>query len=217
MVGKLVVVMGIDGSGKTTLINNIKQCSENIPRIKPMSIFKDSVFTRELEQVAELNGKTRREMYSPILRSIVWRNDLINNTLLKVVPELENGNIVILDRYYLCNKIYSNFDVQNLSHMDKLFEILPKPDLGLYLDVKVDIALDRIEKRGLKKSPYETKENLNKLRNKYLEHIVQEQYPILKIDANLSEKEVLRIALDKIFEILYKNQSEERESNGRNI
>ncbi len=217
MVGKLVVVMGIDGSGKTTLINNIKQCSENIPRIKPMSIFKDSVFTRELEQVAELNGKTRREMYSPILRSIVWRNDLINNTLLKVVPELENGNIVILDRYYLCNKIYSNFDEQNLSHMDKLFEILPKPDLGLYLDVKVDIALDRIEKRGLKKSPYETKENLNKLRNKYLEHIVQEQYPILKIDANLSEKEVLRIALDKIFEILYKNQSEERESNGRNI
>ena len=208
MVGKLVVVMGIDGSGKTTLINNIKQCSENIPRIKPMSIFKDSVFTRELEQVAELNGKTRREMYSPILRSIVWRNDLINNTLLKVVPELENGNIVILDRYYLCNKIYSNFDEQNLSHMDKLFEILPKPDLGLYLDVKVDIALDRIEKRGLKKSPYETKENLNKLRNKYLEHIVQEQYPILKIDANLSEKEVLRIALDKIFEILYKNQSE---------
>ena len=156
-------------------------------------------------------------MYSPILRSIVWRNDLINNTLLKVVPELENGNIVILDRYYLCNKIYSNFDEQNLSHMDKLFEILPKPDLGLYLDVKVDIALDRIEKRGLKKSPYETKENLNKLRNKYLEHIVQEQYPILKIDANLSEKEVLRIALDKIFEILYKNQSEERESNGRNI
>ena len=217
MVGKLVVVMGIDGSGKTTLINNIKQCSENIPRIKPMSIFKDSVFTRELEQVAELNGKTRREMYSPILRSIVWRNDLINNTLLKVVPELENGNIVILDRYYLCNKIYSNFDEQNLSHMDKLFEILPKPDLGLYLDVKVDIALDRIEKRGLKKSPYETKENLNKLQNKYLEHIVQEQYPILKIDANLSEKEVLRIALDKIFEILYKNQSEERESNGRNI
>ncbi len=217
MVGKLVVVMGIDGSGKTTLINNIKQCSENIPRIKPMSIFKDSVFTRELEQVAELNGKTRREMYSSILRSIVWRNDLINNTLLKVVPELENGNIVILDRYYLCNKIYSNFDEQNLSHMDKLFEILPKPDLGLYLDVKVDIALDRIEKRGLKKSPYETKENLNKLRNKYLEHIVQEQYPILKIDANLSEKEVLRIALDKIFEILYKNQSEERESNGRNI
>ena len=217
MVGKLVVVMGIDGSGKTTLINNIKQCSENIPRIKPMSIFKDSVFTRELEQVAELNGKTRREMYSPILRSIVWRNDLINNTLLKVVPELENGNIVILDRYYLCNKIYSNFDEQNLSHMDKLFEILPKPDLGLYLDVKVDIALDRIEKRGLKKSPYETKENLNKLRNKYLEHIVQEQYPILKIDANLSEKEVLRIALDKIFEILYKNQSEEGESNGRNI
>ena len=217
MVGKLVVVMGIDGSGKTTLINNIKQCSENIPRIKPMSIFKDSVFTRELEQVPELNGKTRREMYSPILRSIVWRNDLINNTLLKVVPELENGNIVILDRYYLCNKIYSNFDEQNLSHMDKLFEILPKPDLGLYLDVKVDIALDRIEKRGLKKSPYETKENLNKLRNKYLEHIVQEQYPILKIDANLSEKEVLRIALDKIFEILYKNQSEERESNGRNI
>ena len=217
MVGKLVVVMGIDGSGKTTLINNIKQCSENIPRIKPMSIFKDSVFTRELEQVAELNGKTRREMYSSILRSIVWRNDLINNTLLKVVPELENGNIVILDRYYLCNKIYSNFDEQNLSHMDKLFEILPKPDLGLYLDVKVDIALDRIEKRGLKKSPYETKENLNKLRNKYLEHIVQEQYSILKIDANLSEKEVLRIALDKIFEILYKNQSEERESNGRNI
>lgn len=63
------------------------------------------------------------------------------------MPELENGNTVILDKYTLCNKVYSNLRNMGLEHMDRMLDILPKPDLGIYLDVNVDTALKRISEK----------------------------------------------------------------------
>ena len=147
MKGKLIVIMGIDGSGKTTLVGNLEECGCDVDNWKCMSIFDNSVFTKELEEVAKRQGKTRRECFSKDLRSIIWRSDLINNVYQYVVPELENGNTVILDRYTLCNKVYSNLRNMGLEHMDRMLDILPKPDLGIYLDVNVDTALKRISEK----------------------------------------------------------------------
>lgn len=218
MSGILIVVMGIDGAGKTTLINNIKKCSINVSKIKCMSIFDNSIFTQELEDTAEMQGKSRRQVYSPELRSIVWRNDLINNTLTRVVPELEKGNIVILDRYCLCNKIYSDLGKNGLIHMDKILEVLPKPDLGIFLDVNVYVALKRIEERKKEQAPYETLDKLEELRKKYLDSLPYEGYPIIKINANLPAKEVTKQALKNIMKIMnQKTQKGRKEEIGRNI
>ena len=205
--GILIVVMGIDGAGKTTLINNIKRYGKNISRLKTMSIFDNSIFTKELEETAEMQHKTRREVYSSRLRSIVWRNDLINNTLTRVVLELEKGNVVILDRYCLCNKIYSSLEEQGLEHMDKLLDILPKPDLGIYLDVSVDEAVKRIKNRGKEIAPYETAEKLKRIREKYLRNLTQEKYPIVRVNGNLSEKEVTEETVEHIINLFNKKMS----------
>ena len=218
MNGILIVVMGIDSAGKTTLINNIKRCSINVPKIKCMSIFDNSIFTQELEKTAEMQGKTRRQVYSPELRSIVWRNDLINNTLTRVVPELEKGNIVILDRYCLCNKIYSSLHENGLMHMDKILEALPKPDLGIFLDVNVYVTIKRIEERKKEQAPYETLEKLEELRKKYLVSLPYEGYSIIKIDANLPANEVTKQTLKNIMKIMnQKTQKGRKEEIGRNI
>ena len=214
MNGLLIVIMGIDGAGKTTLIQNIKKCSINISGLKSMSIFDESIFTKELEETADKQGKTRREMFSPRLRSIIWRNDLINNTLTKVVPELEKGHIVILDRYCLCNKVYSNLEKEGLSHMDKILDILPKPDLGIFLDVNESVAVERIKKRGKEIAPYETIQKLKELRTRYLQKLPEEQYPIFSINANLSEKEVTEQTIKCIVQILNKKMQKRNEKNG---
>ncbi len=210
MKGKLIAIMGIDGSGKTTLVGNLEKCGCGIDNWKCMSIFDNSIFTEELETVARQQGKTRRECFSKELRSITWRSDLINNVFRYVIPELERGNTIILDRYTLCNKVYSNLEKSRLGHMDKILEVLPKPDLGIYLDVDIDVALSRINKRSEKKrAPYEKKEGLIDLERKYKRLMPQESYPIVAINANLSEKEVTRSALDAIIRVINKDKGKD--------
>lgn len=211
MKGKLIAIMGIDGSGKTTLVGNLKKCGCEINNWKCMSIFDNSIFTEELEKVAKQQEKTRRECFSKELRSIMWRSDLINNVFKYVIPELNKGCTVILDRYTLCNKVYSDLEKSDLGYMDKILEILPKPDLGIYLDVDIDVALGRINTRNKKdQAPYERKEGLINLAAKYKQLIPQEGYPIIKINANLSEKEVTRNALDAILMIINRDKGKDR-------
>lgn len=210
MEGKLIAIMGIDGSGKTTLVGNLQKCGSGIENWKCMSIFDNSIFTEELEMVARQRGKTRRECFSKELRSITWRSDLINNMFRYVIPELEKGSTIILDRYTLCNKVYSNLERSGLGYMDKILEVLPSPDLGIYLDVDIDVALRRINKRtGKERAPYEKKEGLIDLERKYKKLMLQEGYPIVKINANLSEKEVTRSALDAIIRVINRDKGKE--------
>lgn len=207
MKGNLIVIMGIDGSGKTTLVGNLEKCGYDVDNWKCMSIFDNSVFTKELEEVAKQQGKTRRTCFSQELRSLTWRTDLINNAYRYVLPELENGNTVILDRYTLCNKVYSNLRKMELEHMDKMLDILPKPDLGMYLDVNIDTALKRIsERKSLERAPYERRDGLIQIKGLYEELMLQEDYPIVRIDANLSKREVTKEALDNIIKLVNKKK-----------
>lgn len=207
MQGNFIVIMGIDGSGKTTLVRNLENCSCNIDSWKCMSIFDNSIFTKELEEIAKQQGKTRREFFSKELRSLIWRSDLINNVYKYVIPELKNGNTVILDRYTLCNKVYSNLKSRELEHMDRMLDILPKPDLGIYLDVDIDVALKRIRERdALEKAPYENKKGLVRLKGIYEELMLQEDYPIVRINANLSQREVTKEAVSDIIKLINKEK-----------
>ena len=210
--GKLIVLMGIDGAGKTTLLNNLNKCSDalHLSNWRFKSVFENPIFTKELETVANENGKTRRECFSSNLRSIIWRNDLINNTLLYILPELEKGNTVILDRYTLCNRVYSKLDDSNLQHMDKMLEILPKPDLGIFLDVDIDIAIKRINERGNERAPYEDKKGLKELRQRYLQLMPLEKYSIVTINANQPERLVVEDVFYKIIQ-LYQKHTKEKE------
>ncbi len=210
MKGKLIAIMGIDGSGKTTLVGNLEKCGCEIDNWKCMSIFDNSIFTEELETVARQQWKTRRECFSKELRSITWRSDLINNVFRYVIPELEKGSTIILDRYTLCNKVYSSLEKSGLGYMDRILEVLPRPDLGIYLDVDIDVALRRINKRnGKERAPYEKKEGLIDLERKYKRLIPQEGYPIVRINANLSEKEVTRSALDAIIRVVNRDKGKD--------
>ena len=135
---------------------------------------------------------------------------MINNVFNDVIPELENGNIIILDRYKLCNKVYSNLEISDLGHMDRMLEILPNPDLGIYLDVDIDVALSRINNRNNRElAPYEKKEGLIALKERYEKLIQQENYNIIKVDANLSEKEVTKCALDSIIREIENSREED--------
>ena len=59
------------------------------------------------------------------------------------------------------------------------------------------------------RAPYEKKVGLIDLERKYEKLMPQEGYPIVKINANLSEKEVTRSALDAIIRVINRDKGKD--------
>lgn len=204
--GKLIVIMGCDGTGKTTLINNIDKYYSKKFNIITFSGFGDKKYTSELEKIAKEQGKERKEIFSADLRSCVWMVDLLNITLKDVNKYLAEGKIVILDRYSLCARIYAKVVRNaNIEHLYKTFEILPKPDVGIFLDANINVIYNRILKRNIKLAPHENPMKLNEIRNEYIKEIKDEDYPIFKVNANYSEIKLLNSCMNIILNNLNKN------------
>ena len=69
----------------------------------------------------------------------------------EILPILDTGKNVILDRYVLCIKLFTELFLQpSCNCLSKALECLPNPDIGIYLNVDVDIAIARIQQRSRK-------------------------------------------------------------------
>ncbi len=155
---KLIVIEGLDGSGKTTQIEKIKKYLST-KNIKTKYIhFPDynspvygeliSRFLRgELGSINEVN---------PYLVALLYAGDR-NNAKEKINNWLQQDYVVLADRY-----VYSNIAYQGTKlHTDKEKEDfiqwvldteynkfqIPKPDLNLYLDVPFSFIKQNLKQR----------------------------------------------------------------------
>ncbi|MBI4653353.1 dTMP kinase [Candidatus Kuenenbacteria bacterium] len=164
--GKLIVIDGLDGSGKATqtklLIkklknNGYKTATINFPQY---SSFFGQTIGRYLK--GEF-GKAKD--VSPYLISILYAADRWQKKN-KMKKWLKQGKIIICDRYVSSNQIHQTGKLKTknekqkfLKWLDKLeFELfkIPKPDLVLFLNVPYKISQKLIEKRGNKKDIHES-------------------------------------------------------------
>jgi len=162
MSGKLVVFEGIDGSGKTTVHNILKEM---------LSDYDCFVFSREPSD--GVHGRKAREM---LCKGIGFSKELFY-TILKdraehvdnlINPALERGKIVVLDRYFISNMVYqgrSNFDLNYILMINRM--VAPEPDLVVYFDVTVGEALKRLMASRKEFSVFETGEELRRVRDNY--------------------------------------------------
>lgn len=144
--GFFVAIEGIDGSGKTTFINNYQKNN------------KEHVVTTRMpggtEFAESLRDHARNADVSPLTQLLTYAaciNDCLENT---VAPAIDAGKIVISDRSYLSTYAYQVS--QNQSLLTPLFvEILKaapiKPDLTIFINIKPETAMERelAEDRGV--------------------------------------------------------------------
>lgn len=106
------------------------------------------------------------------------------------VQKLVEDNInVITTRYYFSSLAYnakSEAEYQFVAHLNQHF---PPPDLLIYLDIPVDIALKRICDRPLKEV-YENEEKLTLVRNNFEKIMGNYKYPFVKIDGCKTPQEI---------------------------
>ena len=148
--GKLFVVEGIDGSGKTTQLALLA---------KWLSAAGHRVFVTEwnssaLVKAATKTGKKKNAL-TPMTFSLLHATDFADRLLYRIVPPLKAGMIVLADRYS-----YTAFARDVARGCDRewvrdLYSFAVRPDLAVYFKVPIDVSLDRLLARRVKLKFYE--------------------------------------------------------------
>jgi dTMP kinase len=154
--GKLIVVEGIDGSGKSTQLRLLEKWFQS----KESSVFLTEWNSSETVRRITSKGK-RKGRLTPITFSLLHATDFADRYERNILPLLHAGYIVLADRY-----IYTAFarDIVrgcNPKWVKRVYEFAVKPDLVFYFKVPVDIAVERILSGRPKLKYYEAGMDLN--------------------------------------------------------
>src|SRR6476619_7578707 len=144
--GKLFVVEGIDGSGKTTQLGLLA---------KWLAAEGHKVFVTEWNSSALVKAGTKKNALTPMTFSLLHATDFADRLLYKIIPPLKAGMIVLADRY-----AYTAFARDATRGVDRqwvreLYSFAVRPDLALYFRVPIDVSLDRLTARRVKLKFYE--------------------------------------------------------------
>lgn len=204
MRGKLIILFGIDGSGKSTILKMLEK--SGLDNIVYTSCLKNAVFEEELYCAEKKLNFSRRDVFSYEFKYVLHTGSVIYNAFEHVVPILDNGKNVILDRYVICVRLFANLFLNpSYNCLSKALDCLPTPDLGIYLDVNVDTAVQRIQERsnqtGVPPHYSESRESLLMKKAGYESMILHKPYPIAKIDANKTIGEVCDFILELLNEV----------------
>lgn len=148
--GKLFVVEGIDGSGKTTQAALLATwlSAAGLP------VFLTEWNSSTLVKKATRAGKKRNAL-TPTTFSLLHATDFADRLIYKIIPPLKGGMIVLADRYAytaLARDVVRGVDRQ---WVRDLYGFAVRPDVTLYFRVPVGVALDRLLARGRKPKYYE--------------------------------------------------------------
>ncbi|MES2995936.1 MAG: dTMP kinase [Verrucomicrobiota bacterium] len=182
--GKLIVIEGIDGTGKSTqaqrLADWLRGRGHDVVQSREPT---DGTWGRKLRESAATGRLSREEELEWFL------NDRREHVETLILPALQAGKTVVLDRYYFSTMAYQGargLDPREIRVSNESFA--PRPDLLLILDLAVPAALMRIGVRGDTANEFEQCENLERCRAIFL---TLEGEPFTRIiDSNGSTAEV---------------------------
>ena len=185
--GKLIVVEGIDGSGKSTQLSLLRRWLE----AEGYRVFFTEWNSSALVQRAIRRGK-KKDLLTPTTFSLLHAADFADRLSYQILPPLKGGMVVLADRY-----VFTAFarDVARGVHpqwVREMYSIAPRPDLALYFRVPIEVSLERILNGRQKLKYYEAGMDL-KLSSDPLESFRLFQSRVLGIYDSLTREFGLKV------------------------
>lgn len=191
--GAFIAFEGIDGSGKST---QIKLLSDRL-RKDGISFYAtmeptDSPIGSLIHQV--MTGRMRADPKVIAALFVADRLDHLLNEVNGISHKIEEGTVVIIDRYYFSSYAYQSVDVPMdwvINANEQSSRIL-RPDINIFIDVDPDVALERIAKNRFQRELFEEKARLVQVRQKYMEAFekLKDCEQVVVIDGNRTSAEI---------------------------
>lgn len=137
--GKLFIVEGIDGSGKSTQLSLLHKWLESKGYGVVFSEWNSSPLVKDTTKL----GK-KKKMLTPATFSLIHATDFADRTERSILPLLKAGAVVLCDRY-----VYTAFARDVARGMDRewvrgLYGFAVKPTVGFYFRVPLETAIGRL-------------------------------------------------------------------------
>lgn len=196
---------GIDGSGKSTQMKLLKEKLESTG---------NSVFST-FEPTKGPIGKMIRDIFNHKMEAdhrtiaALFAADRLEHILDKkegMLAKLDEGYIVLTDRYYLSSYAYhgTHMPMDWVMQTNALSAQLLKPDVHIFIDITAETGMQRLQASRGNLELYETLDNQKKTREKYFEAFekVKDEEKVVIVDGERDPsaiaKEIWR-AVDNIF------------------
>ena len=202
---QFIVIEGIDGSGKSTQAELLKeyfvsQGEKAVISPEPSSGIIGNLIRQALKKRVFFTADRQRfdEQMAYLFASD--RHDHLYNDIDGVYKLIRDGFNVISTRYYFSSLAYNSHTAEQFDFIQKLNHKFPPPDITIYLDLPVEISLARTKDRSLKEI-YETKEKLTLVRDNYQTIFKNYRSKLLTIDGtqqrDVIKQQIIDFCLEK--------------------
>ncbi|HDI74614.1 MAG TPA: dTMP kinase [Thermoprotei archaeon] len=161
--GFFIAFEGIDGAGLTTqailLERYLRERGFNVILTKEPT---DGLLGGLIK--AALRGEWKTD---PATIQLLFAADRSHHVRHHILPALEEGKIVICDRYVLSSLAYGSVDL-DYRWLYEINKVFPVPDITIILDLSPQIALSRIARSRFSYELFENSHKLNLVRKNYL-------------------------------------------------
>jgi dTMP kinase len=180
--GKLIVVEGIDGSGKSTQIDLLFKWLQSQGKSVYFSEWNSSGLVKSTTRLAK-----KEKMFTPTTFSLLQATDFVDRWENFIQPLLKAGVIVLADRYAFTAFARDVARGVDPEWVRNLYSFSTQPDLALYFRVPLDVAVDRILAGRAKLKYYEAGMDLGLSDNKVTSFRLFQQRIINEYDAMVDE------------------------------
>lgn len=180
--GKLIVVEGIDGSGKSTQIDLLTKWLAKQGKPVYFSEWNSSELVKSTTRL----GK-QEKMLTPTSFSLLQATDFAHRWENNILPMLKAGAIVLADRYAFTAFARDVARGVDPDWVRNLYSFAVMPDLVMYFHVPLNVAVDRILSSRAKIKYYEAGMDLGLSDNKITSFRLFQQRVINQYDKMADE------------------------------
>ncbi len=192
--GRFITIEGVEGAGKSSVIDSVSaQLEENgisVWRTREPGGTHPGEAVRDILLNPDFSGMDAR---CELLLMFAARAQHLA-TLIR--PALEKGDWVVCDRFTDATYAYQGggreMDERAIEWLERFVQGDLRPDLTLFLDVPVNVGLERANSRSAP-DRFESEQALffERVRNRYLEQARREPQRVRVIDSSASLEEVI--------------------------
>ena len=205
--GMLITLEGIDGSGKSTLHEALKEKLADL----------DPLFTREpgATWVGESVRRAIAEQTDPVTGATLFVADHAAHLAKIIRPALADGKLVVSDRYSDSRYAYQSVTLEGvIPEPEKWLRAMHndwsvRPDKTFLCVLPVDEALLRLKPQD-KREHFEKRDVLEKVQTNYLRFACEDPARFVLVDAMKEKDEIAGFVAGAIRQILQSSRSRRR-------